>query len=434
MGTLITIIYFILILGVTVFIHELGHFLFAKKFGVYVYEFSIGMGPRLLKFNRKNDETDYCLRLFPIGGFVQMAGEEIEVDEKIPENKRLQSKPAYQRALIMVAGVMMNFLLAIVLLFCIGLFNNVSIDNVYVEGSTINGLNDNDKIIAVENNFVNNYDKLALEMTLVSENDFIMTVKNSNGIKKDVKVNPIKVGKSSLIYGKDYGIEVEEIIDKSNNTKILVIKESNIEGVNNGDKIVSIDGVTIGNYLELLNKLDEIDNEEFILTVESKSGELNEANIKAKDKKEDTLQGYSYGFYITGKSGKGFVMAIKYAFSKFFSTIEQMIFTVFYLITGKISLSMLSGPVGIYNAVSMYSHYGFVNVISLLCLICINVGFINILPLPAFDGGHVLFIIIEKIKGSKVDPKIENTIHNVGLIILLILMVIITYSDITKLF
>ena len=148
MGTLITIIYFILILGVTVFIHELGHFLFAKKFGVYVYEFSIGMGPRLLKFNRKNDETDYCLRLFPIGGFVQMAGEEIEVDEKIPENKRLQSKPAYQRALIMVAGVMMNFLLAIVLLFCIGLFNNVSIDNVYVEGSTINGLNDNDKIIS----------------------------------------------------------------------------------------------------------------------------------------------------------------------------------------------------------------------------------------------------------------------------------------------
>jgi len=433
MGTLITIIYFILILGITVFIHELGHFLFAKKFGVYVYEFSIGMGPRLLKFNRKNDETDYCLRLFPIGGFVQMAGEEIEVDEKIPEDKRLQSKPAYQRALIMVAGVMMNFLLAIVLLFCIGLFNNVSIDNVYVEGSTINGLNDNDKIIAVENNFVNNYDKLALEMTLVSEKDFIMTVKTSNGVKKDVKVNPIKVGKSSLIYGKDYGIEVEEIIDKSNNTKILVIKESNIEGVNNGDKIVSIDGVTIGNYLELLNKLDEIDNEEFILTVESKSGELNEANIKAKEKKDDTLQGYSYGFYITGKSGKGFLMAIKYAFSKFFSTIEQMVFTVFYLITGKVSLSMLSGPVGMYNVVSIYSQFGFVNIVSLLCLICINVGFINILPLPAFDGGHVLFIAIEKIKGSKVDPKLENTIHSVGLIILLLLMVIITYSDITKL-
>ena len=75
-----TIIYFILILGITVFVHELGHFMFAKKFGVHVYEFSIGMGPKLFKFNRKNDETDYCIRLLPIGGFVQMAGEEIEQD------------------------------------------------------------------------------------------------------------------------------------------------------------------------------------------------------------------------------------------------------------------------------------------------------------------------------------------------------------------
>ena len=88
---ILTIIYFIFILGVTVFIHELGHFLFAKKFGVYVYEFSIGMGPRLFKFKRKNDETDYSIRLLPIGGYVQMAGEDIEVDKNIPKDKLLQS-------------------------------------------------------------------------------------------------------------------------------------------------------------------------------------------------------------------------------------------------------------------------------------------------------------------------------------------------------
>ena len=115
-GTLITLLYFILILGIVVFIHELGHFIFAKKAGVYVYEFSIGMGPRLFKYNRKPkkkkvngkvvevvDETDYCIRLLPIGGFVQMAGEEIEVDEKIPVEKRLQSKKWHQRFMVMVA-------------------------------------------------------------------------------------------------------------------------------------------------------------------------------------------------------------------------------------------------------------------------------------------------------------------------------------------
>ena len=126
---MMTIIYFVLILGVTVFIHELGHFMFAKKYGVHVYEFSIGMGPKLFKFNRKNDETNYCIRLFPIGGFVQMAGEEVEEDKNIPVEKSLRSKTAFQRFMIMVAGVMMNFILAFVLLFCLDLFNNVSVNN-----------------------------------------------------------------------------------------------------------------------------------------------------------------------------------------------------------------------------------------------------------------------------------------------------------------
>lgn len=419
-----TIVYFVLILGVTVFIHELGHFMFAKKFGVHVYEFSLGMGPRLFKFNRKNDETDYCIRLFPIGGFVQMAGEEIDEDESIPEDKRLNNKPAFQRFMIMVAGVMMNFLLSIVLLFFVGLFSKISLDNVYINGSIIKGLNDGDKIVAINSHFVNNYDKLALEMTIVGDKDFTMTVKDSKGKKNEVDVTPIKVGKSNLLYGKDYGFSISD----------LTILESSLKGLSKGDKILSINGNKVSSYLDLLNKLDEIDEDKFKMEVESENGKKNLVNVEVSDKSDDESLGYSYGFYIKGKESKGFFAAVKYAFTKFFSTIEQMIFTVFYLITGKISLSMLSGPVGIFNVVSIYSKYGFKNIISLLCLICINVGFINLLPLPAFDGGHVLFIIIEKIKGSKVDPKVENTIHSIGFILLMILMVAITYSDIVKLF
>ena len=111
-----------------------------------------------------------------------------------------------------------------------------------------------------------------------------------------------------------------------------------------------------------------------------------------------------------------------------------MIFTVFYLIIGKISLTMMSGPVGIYSIVGTVSTAGFTSVLSLLSLICINVGFINLLPFPAFDGCHVLFIIIEKIKGSRVNPKVENIIHTIGFVLLMILMVVITFSDIIKLF
>ena len=419
-----TIIYFILILGTTVFVHELGHFLFAKKYGVHVYEFSIGMGPRLFKFNRKNDETDYCLRLFPIGGFVQMAGEEIDDDDDdIPEDKKLTSKPAFQRFMIMIAGVMMNFITAFILLFFIGLFNTVSLNNVYINGSTIDGLNNDDKIVAINGNFVNNYDKLALEMTIAGSENFTMTLKNSEGKKYDIEVNPVEVGDSFLPYGKDYGFEVSN----------LEITKSDIKGLNVGDTITKVNGQEIKDLETLLVILEDIEDE-FELTIIDSKEEEKDFTIEVKEKEDDTSLGFSYGFYLKGEEQKGLIAGIKYAFLKFFSTVEQMVFTVFYLMTGKISLSMMSGPVGIFNVVGTVSKAGFTSVISLLCLICINVGFINILPFPAFDGGHVVFILIEKIKGSRVDPKVENTIHSIGFILLMILMVLITYNDIIKLF
>ena len=418
-----TIIYFILILGITVFVHELGHFIFAKKYGVYVHEFSIGMGPRLFKFNRKNDETDYCIRLFPIGGFVQMAGEEVEEDKKIPEEKSLRSKTAFQRFMIMVAGVMMNFLLAFILLFFIGLFNDVSVNNVYINNSVVDNLNDNDKITAIDGNFVNNYDKLSLEMTIAADKDFTMTVKDKEGNKKNVVVSPIGIGKSNLLYKKDYGFEVND----------LKVTKSDLKNVSIGDTIKEVNDVEVTTYLELIKELNNSKNE-LTITLKDKSGKINKVDITVKENKDDELSGYTYGFYIAGQEVKGFFGAIKYAFFKFFSTVEQMIFTVIYLVTGKISLSMLSGPIGIFNVVSVYSKAGFSNIVSLLSLICINVGFINILPFPAFDGGHILFIIIEKIKGSRVNPKVENIIHNIGFILLMLLMVLVTYNDIIRLF
>ena len=420
---MMTIIYFVLILGVTVFIHELGHFMFAKKYGVYVYEFSIGMGPKLFKFNRKNDETNYCIRLFPIGGFVQMAGEEVEEDKNIPVEKSLRSKTAFQRFMIMVAGVMMNFILAFVLLFFLGLFNDVSVNNVYIDGSTIPNLNKNDKIVEVDGHFVNNYDKLALELTIAAKKDFNMVVEDSKGNEKEVNVHPVALGKTGLPHKKDFGFEIENI----------KISKSSLKEVSVGDTIVSVNGTKITNNLELLNELDKAKGE-MLLTLKDKNNKVREVKVTVKENKDDELLGYSYGFYITGERVKGFFGALKYACLKFFSTVEQMVFTVFYLITGDISLNMLSGPVGIFSVVGDAGRAGFSSVISLLSLICINVGFINFLPLPAFDGGHILFIIIEKIKGSRVNPKVENTIHNIGFILLMILMVLVTYNDIIRIF
>ena len=274
-----------------------------------------------------------------------MAGEDIEVDEKVPKDKLLQSKTWKERFMTMVAGVMFNFLLAIVVLFIIALIRGVTLDATKIDTSTINELKKGDNIVEVNGHFVNNYDKLALELSVAGSKSFDMKVKHKNGTYDTVTVKP-----------------------------------------------------------------------------------------KAVYDEKDNLKGYEYGFTITGKHEHSLLSSFKYAFSKFFSTVEQMFFTVWYLITGNLSLKLLSGPVGIFSIVGTAAESGFLSVLSLLALISINVGFINLLPIPAFDGGHILFLIIEKIKGSKVNPKIENTIHSVFFILLMGLMLYITFNDIVRIF
>ncbi len=441
---MLTLIYFVLILGLVVFIHEFGHFIFAKKAGVYVYEFSLGMGPRLLKFNRKKkvkdkdgnityvpDETDYCIRLFPIGGFVQMAGEEVEVDENIPPEKRLQSKKWHQRFLVMVAGVMNNFILAFIILLIIGWTNTVSLNSVYISESLNKDLPSGSKILEVAGHKINNFDRLNLELVVQGDKEFVMTIKDPDGKKKDVKIASIAVGEDNMPLNYSYGFSV--------NTKVIddkvevIIDKAKLDDLQDGMIIKAINGKTFDGYLEYI-KMVNGEDEGFTMTVEDASGNKKDVEVTSKKVEDEDLSGYYQDFSVSGTEEKGFLAGIKYAFGKFISTIEQMFWTIWYLITGKLSVSMLSGPVGIYDVVGKASKLGFSTVLSLIALLNINVAFINILPLPAFDGGHALFLIIEKIKGSPVNPKVENTIHNIFFILLMFLMVYITYNDILKLF
>lgn len=346
-----TLIYFILILGLIVFIHELGHFIQAKKAGVYCYEFSLGMGPKLYSFKRKNDETTYSLRLLPIGGFVQMAGEEVEVDEDVPKNKRMQSKTAWQRFKIVIAGALNNFILGIVLLFLMALIYGSPETKPYIKDA-------------------------------------------------DEKYNAYKVNVRS---------------------GDLVLKI-------NGKKVKTIDDALL--RFELTKDGDPIK-----FTLKSSDGVIKEVTVRpTKIINEDKTESYVYGISFDNSINKGFFKAIKYSFVKFASIYRSMVNVIGNLIVGKLGINSLSGPVGIYNVIGEQSKMGFENVIYLCAFISINVGFVNLIPFPAFDGGRALFIIIEKIRKKPVDQKVENTIHSIGFILLMLLVVIITIQDIIKLF
>ena len=349
--TFLSIIAFILILGIIVLVHEFGHFIWAKRFGVHIYEFSIGMGPVLFTHEGK-DKIKYRIRLLPIGGFVQMAGEVYEDDEKIDKKKFMCNKPWHQRLIIIVAGVVNNFILALLLLFLFAL----------IWGSPT----DSTKISKVEK-----------------------------------------------------GYPMAEA------------------GIKAGDKIIGINGKKVKSWdkAQILLLLKSKDNT-YKIKIEHKDKTTDTYSIKPKKEYDKELKSdrYVFGFMVKQKTNKGFVSSIKYAFTKFVSIMDTMWLTVKNLFTGSLSFKNLSGPVGVYQVVNSGLAAGISYLIYITAFLSLNVGFINILPLPAFDGGRAFFMLIEKIRRKPINSKIENTVHTIGFILLLLLMVIITWQDIIRLF
>ena len=345
------LIYFLLILGVIVLVHEFGHFIMAKLFNVYVFEFAIGMGPKI--FEIKGKETVYSIRLLPLGGFVSLAGEEdqIEKSKEIPEDRLLNNKKIYQRFLIMVFGVVNNFILAFLIFFMIFLFNgspSQSTKIVDVEKDTpayYSGLMKNDTIVGI------NYDKISTQDDL----NLIMFL------------NP--------------------------NEKLTFVVRRN-------EKI------------------------EFITVTPEK--------IKEKiDGKE--IERYRYGISLNTKKETGFVNAIKNSYLKIKSNVKSIIKVFQMLFKGKLGINAFSGPVGIYNVVKDQSKTnGLIGLVFLTAVLSINVGFLNLLPLPIFDGGKIFFLIIEKLFNKKVNPKIELTLSLIFVVILIIFTIYITGMDIWK--
>lgn len=348
----VSLLVLIFILGLIILVHEFGHFIWAKIFKVHIYEFSIGMGPIIFTHKGKKDKIDYNLRAIPIGGFVSMAGEVYEDDEKINKKSFMCNKPWYQRVIILVAGVVNNFLLALLFLFI-----------------------------------------------------------------------------SSLIWGGTVNLpEVREVVEDS---------PMAIAGIENGDKILEINGRKVSNWdkAQILLIMESEDNI-YEFRVEHMSGEVE--NIKVEPEvtvdEETGVETKTFGVYIKQETMTGLWGGVKYAFQKFGSIVESMALTIEGLFTGKISLQALSGPVGMYEVIDQSIGYGISYMMYIIAFLSINVGFINILPFPAFDGGHVLFLIIEKIKGSPVNAKFESICHLIGFALLFLLMIYITIQDVIRFF
>ena len=360
MQTIINVIVFLLILGSIIIIHELGHFLAAKFFGVYCAQFSIGFGPKI--FSKKGKETEYELRALPFGGFVAMAGEDDQEGNEdmqdVPLERTLKGKKTYQKVIIFLAGVFMNFVLAIVVL-------------------------------------------LGVNLTV-----------------GELPVNQAQIGEVlENSVAEKYGLQTNDVIQQ------LYVEET-------GQTILVTSFEDVRLTQDALNtKADAITLDVTYL----RNDKTETVKMKVEYSKEDSL--YKLGItQATRRMNAG--EAIQYSFSSF-GQMSLAIFDAVRLLITKFAdtVGQLSGPAGIYQLTAQVTEAGQVAVIfNLLAMLSINIGIFNLLPIPGLDGCQVLFAIVEKIIGRELPQKLKLTLQMIGLGLVMLLMVIVTYQDIMRIF
>ena len=366
------ILIFLIILIVLVVSHEFGHFIVAKKSGIRVDEFSFGFPPKL--FGKKIGETTYNFNALPLGGYVKIFGENPD-EESIsgPDSKRsFVNKPRYIQAAVLLAGITMNFLVAWLLL-SVGFMTGLPTSVESVPKGAI-----------VENQ--------ALTVTSVISN----SPAEKAGIKTGDKIIALSTIKDTTMLQSSFlsTENVQSFMKEHNNEKInvsLIRAKEPIEIVVIPEKSKTEDVAMIGISMDTIGTLK--------LPVH-----------------RAVWEGLKLTWGITKATAVGFYNLIHDA------------------VLGKANLSTLTGPVGIVGVVGDAAKFGFIYLLSFTALISINLAVINLVPFPALDGGRLLFLIIEKIKGSRIKPQIANVVNMVGFGLLMLLMAIITYHDILKLF
>ena len=331
----------IIVLGIIIFIHELGHFLTAKFFKMPVSEFAIGMGPQVYSYDTIN--TTYSFRAIPIGGFVNIEG--MEVDSEVEDG--FNSKPPLARFVVLFAGVFMNFLLAFSIIFIMLNISGKAIQN-----------------------------------------------------KEPV---------------------IGTVLAESKGSKVIFPK----------DRIIKIDGQNVKEWSDIGRILQGVSSEEPVAVELDREGKIHNISLElTHDTESDRyivgiLPEYHIEKFTISEAAKASLLSFKRIFTDTLDGLKM-------IISGKVKSEEISGPIGIIKVVGDASREGIGILVWLTALLSVNVGILNLLPLPALDGGRIIFVILELI-GIKVDKKFEERVHTGGMIILFAFIMYISANDIFNL-
>jgi regulator of sigma E protease len=348
---------FIIVLGILIFVHEFGHFIVARIFGVGVEKFSLGFGPRLFGFKRNN--TDYFVSAIPLGGYVKMVGEDPGDSQSLSEAEKAVSfthKPVLQRMMIVAAGPVFNLLLAVVIFFAL----------FFISG---------------------------------------------------------------------------EFVLKPTVGKVDPTSPAGVAGLAVGDQIVAIDGEALESWQAMAERIAQSQGRELAITVLRNEQRL-ELRVTPERRDDVNLFGEPIERYVIGVTSSGDffnrklgpLAALTRSVGQSWEFVKLTVLSVVKIIRGTISHKNIGGPLMIAEMAGQQAKEGLANLVSFIALLSINLAILNFLPIPVLDGGHLMFFTIEAILGRPVNLRAREILQQVGVFILIMLMVLIFYNDISSLY
>jgi regulator of sigma E protease len=449
-----SVLIFIIVVGVLIFFHELGHFLVARLFGVGVERFSLGFGPRIV--GKMIGRTDYRISAIPLGGYVKMIGEEPDADlepEEIPLS--FTHKHVGKRSLIVFAGPFFNVLLAVIIFSGAFYFSGLPSIRPYIRSIDEDGpaaatkLRTGDRIVSIDGRRVNSW------------RDIDNMVENSDGRELSLQIDrhgePLNVTVSPrLVHAKNlFGDDVQYYdLGLSGLSAISTLVDKVVDGmpaekagIKAGDRIVAINGQPIDRWEDLQHAVSASKGHSMAFTIQRGERRFT-VNITPSQIQEPDLLGVKQTVYRIGIQRPGVripaedkmtvalnpFQAMGQGLSQSWKLTELTGYTFLKLIQRKVPMDTLGGPIRIAQMAHQQAELGILALLNFIAVISINLAILNLLPIPVLDGGHLLFFAVEAILRRPVSLRTRETAQQIGIFVLLMLMVFVIYNDISMTF
>jgi regulator of sigma E protease len=425
-----TTLYFLLMLSVLVFVHELGHFLAARRIGVRVLTFSLGFGPKLLKMRR--GDTEYCVSAIPLGGYVKMAGETVEDPRSGAEDEFL-SKTKWQRFQVLIMGPVMNLLLAVAVLAVVlsqgievpAYADDSPIVGTVTEGSpaAAAGIQPGDRLTVVAGRTVETWDDLDFNVGMRAGREIPIEFER-DGVTRQVVVTPTAEGR----------FEVGTIGVLPPSRAIVRSLEKGMpaerSGLQPGDEIVSVAGELVNRPEDLRPLVQKQGTSEFELIVR-RDGEPLTFRLAPQTTPDGPMIGLLPG-EPTEFVQLGPIDALVESVRRNYQMSGMIFQTLGGLLTGETSVRALQGPVGIAQISGEAAQAGWIVFLSTMAVISLNLGLLNLMPVPILDGGHILIMGLEGIARRDFSIQVKEKMLLAGFVVLMMLMVTVIYNDLTR--